>query len=404
MRIGMVGARFAGLDGVSLESAKLAEALARGGHEIAWFGGEVDEGFTPSVVCDAAGFGTPENIEIERQAFGGGDPGVVRAMVEGIADDIERVLGAFIDGHDIDGLIVENAWAIPMQFPLARATAAVVTDRGIPTIGHHHDFSWERERFAQPSVPDLIERLFPPTLPSVAHVVINSLAKRDLLERRGLESSVLPNVMDFEAGPPHGDGGEAFRRIAGIGPDATVLLQPTRVIRRKGIELTIDLASAMDGDPVVVVTHPDDLDGAYWAELRTQATRSGVGLRIIDVGRDLPALTSAYEAADLVCFPSLYEGYGNALVEAVYHRRPVLVNRYSVYVSDIAPLGFDFVEIDDEITSEAVIRANRIVTGETNSDEATERNWAIGEAALSYSSALGVVERSFSTIKGLLRK
>ena len=79
----------------------------------------------------------------------------------------------------------------------------------------------------------------------------------------------------------------------------------------------------------------------------------------------------------------------------------MLVNRYSVYVSDIAPLGFDFIEIEDEITSEAVIRANRIVTGETDSDEATERNFAIGEAALSYSSALGVVERSFSTIKGL---
>ena len=401
MRIGMVGARFAGLDGVSLESAKLAEVLIRGGHEIVWFGGEVGEGFTPSVVCDPAAFGTPENGDIERQAFGGGDPAVVRAMVEGVAEDIEYVLGAFIDGYDLDGLLVENAWAIPMQLPLALATARVVRDSGIPTIGHHHDFSWERERFAEPSVPELIESLFPPALPSVAHVVINSLAKRDLLERRGLESSVLPNVMDFEAGPPHGDGGDTFRRIAGIGQGDTVLLQPTRVIRRKGIELTIDLASAMDGDPVVIVTHPDDLDDAYWAELRAQADRLGVDLRIIDVGRDLSALTGAYEAADLVCLPSLYEGYGNALVEAVYHRRPVLVNRYSVYVRDIAPLGFDFVEIDDEINGEAVMRANRIIAGETNSDEATERNFAIGEAALSYSAALGVIERSFSTIEGL---
>jgi glycosyltransferase involved in cell wall biosynthesis len=401
MRIGMVGARFAGLDGVSLESAKLAEALVRGGHEVAWFGGEVGEGFTPSVVCDAAAFGTPENSDIERQSFNGGDPDIVRAAVEDIVSEIQPALGTFIDDHDVEGLIVENAWAIPMQLPLALATARVVTNRGVPTIGHHHDFSWERDRFAQSSVPELIERFFPPALPSVAHVVINSLAKRDLLERRGLESSVLPNVMDFEAGPPHGDGGDAFRRIAGVGPGDTVLLQPTRVIRRKGIELTIDLASAMDGNPVVIITHTDDLDDAYWAELSVQAAGLGVDLRIVDVGRGMSALTSAYEAADLVCFPSLYEGYGNALVEAVYHRRPVLVNRYSVYVSDIAPLGFDFVEIDEEISSEAVIRANRIITGETNSDDATERNFAIGEAALSYSSALGVVERSFSTVERL---
>ncbi|MCL1588665.1 MAG: glycosyltransferase family 4 protein [Actinomycetia bacterium] len=401
MRIGMVGARFAGLDGVSLESAKLAEALIRGGHEIVWFAGEIGEGFNPSVVCDAAGFGTSENIEIGRQAFGGGDPVAVRAMIEDVAREIQRAFDTFIDEYDIETVIVENAWAIPMQLPLALAAARVIADRGIPAVGHHHDFSWERARFAKSSVPDLIESLFPPALPSVAHVVINSLAKRDLLDRRGLDSSVLPNVMDFETGPPHGDGGDAFRRIAGIGPGDTVLLQPTRVIRRKGIEMTIDLASAMDGNPVVVVTHPDDLDDAYWAELSVQADGLGVDLRIIDVGRELSALTSAYEAADLVCFPSLYEGYGNALVEAVYHRRPVLVNRYSVYVSDIAPLGFDFVEIDEEISSDAVARANRIVSREANSDDASEHNFTIGEAALSYSSALGVVERSFSTIKGL---
>ena len=401
MRIGMVGARFAGLDGVSLESAKLAEALVRGGHEIAWFAGEIGEEFNPGVVCDAAGFGTSENIEIERQAFGGGDPVHVRAMIEDVAREIQHALDAFINEYDIERVIVENAWAIPMQLPLALAIARVVADRGIPTVGHHHDFSWERERFAESSVPDVLEDVFPPALPTVAHVVINSLAKRDLLERRGIESSVLANVMDFEAGPPHGDGGDAFRRIAGIGPGDIVLLQPTRVIRRKGIEMTIDLASAMDGNPVVVVTHPDDLDDAYWAELSLQADGLGVDLRIIDVGRELSALTSAYEAADLVCFPSLYEGYGNALVEAVYHRRPVLVNRYSVYVSDIAPLGFDFVEIDEEISSDAVARANRIVSRETNSDDATERNFAIGRAGLSYGSALGVVERSFSTIEVL---
>jgi hypothetical protein len=47
----------------------------------------------------------------------------------------------------------------------------------------------------------------------------------------------------------------------------------------------------------------------------------------------------SYAHADFVTFPSLYEGFGNALVEAMYFRMPTLVNRYSVYVSDIAPLG-----------------------------------------------------------------
>ncbi|MEN8237724.1 MAG: glycosyltransferase family 4 protein [Actinomycetota bacterium] len=398
MRLGLVGARFAGLDGVSLESAKLAQALARGGHEIAWFAGEIGTGFTPAAVCDAASFTTADNGDIERHAFGGGDPDAVRVMVDDAAREIQHALGRFIDEYEVDGLIVENAWAIPMQLPLAVAIARVVADTEIATVGHHHDFSWERVRFAQCTVPDLIEQVFPPALGSVAHVVINSLAQRSLLERRGLESRVLPNVMDFETGPPPGDAGDEFRRIAGLGPWDTVLLQPTRVIPRKGIELTIDLASRMDGDPVVVVTHPDDLDREYWVALNALATDLGVSLRLVDAGRELSALTGAYAAADLVCIPSLYEGYGNALVEAVYHRRPVLVNRYSVYTSDIAPLGFCFVEIDGAISSEAVAEANQIVVDPKGVDGIVERNFAIGESALSYSSALSVIEQSFATI------
>ena len=44
-------------------------------------------------------------------------------------------------------------------------------------------------------------------------------------------------------------------------------------------------------------------------------------------GIDAVALADAYAAADLVCFPSLVEGFGNALVEAIYHRKPLFVNR-----------------------------------------------------------------------------
>jgi glycosyltransferase involved in cell wall biosynthesis len=286
-----------------------------------------------------------------------------------------------------------------MHLPLAVAVARVVADRGIPTIGHHHDFSWERQRFADCSVPGLIEEFFPPALSTVGHVVINSAARRDLLDRRGLASLVLPNVMDFESGPPPRGSGDEFRRTAQIGPADTVLLQPTRVIPRKGIELTIELASRMDGDPVVVVTHPDDLDRDYWDELATLAGTASVDLRLVDPGRELPALANAYAAADLVCFPSLYEGYGNALVEAVYHRRPVLVNRYSVYSSDIAPLGFSFIEIDGSVTDEAVDEANRTVAAGYDVGAIVDRNYAIARASLSYGTAHKVVDRCFAGIR-----
>ena len=58
--------------------------------------------------------------------------------------------------------------------------------------------------------------------------------------------------------------------------------------------------------------------------------------------------------ADFVTYPSRYEGFGNALLETVYFRLPLLVNRYNVFNTDIAPLGFKLVEIDGEICDETV--------------------------------------------------
>jgi hypothetical protein len=40
-------------------------------------------------------------------------------------------------------------------------------------------------------------------------------------------------------------------------------------------------------------------------------------------------LEDAYKAADLVTYTSGFEGFGNAFVEAIYHRKPIVVNRYA---------------------------------------------------------------------------
>jgi glycosyltransferase involved in cell wall biosynthesis len=204
--------------------------------------------------------------------------------------------------------------------------------------------------------------------------------------------------MDFESGKPAHDGGERFRELAGLDESDVVILQPTRVIRRKGIETTIELASRIPGDPKVIVTHPDDLDAEYWDELLALASDLGVDLRLVDVGRDRRALASAYAAADLVCFPSLYEGYGNALVEAVYYGSPVIVNRYPVFDSDIAPLGLDVVDLDGAVTDEAVAAAIDVVQGGRSIDASVDKNFEIGIANLSYAKAVELMEGAFSQV------
>ena len=60
---------------------------------------------------------------------------------------------------------------------------------GIPTIAHNHDFYWERAQYRLNSIPDILEQYFPPRLPNIQHLVINSRAQHDLLERHGLQST-----------------------------------------------------------------------------------------------------------------------------------------------------------------------------------------------------------------------
>ena len=82
--------------------------------------------------------------------------------------------------------------------------------------------------------------------------------------------------------------------------------------------------------------------------------------------------------------PSLIEGFGNALLEAFYFKRPVFVNRYGVYSQDIAPTGVRCIEIDGHLTPEVIRTAAAWLANVSPVLEATERNYEIGLSHFSY--------------------
>jgi glycosyltransferase involved in cell wall biosynthesis len=379
MIIGMISTRFSGLDGVSLEAAKVAQALRADGHRFVWFGGELGPGFEPGTEYPAAHFEGEDNRRLQGAAMGWSAPMAdVEDVIEHARSDLRRALLDFIDVFSPGVLMIQNASAIPMQLPLGLAIADVVERSGLPSIAHHHDFAWERERFGAFAVPEVLERAFPPVLPNLEHVVINRDARDELRRRSGVDATVLPNVMDFATPPPQVSG-DSYRAAAGLTDRDVVLLQPTRVIRRKGIEMTLQLAEHLaDPNIKVVVTHPDDLDGEYWDWLQSEAARRRVDLRLAFAGPGPEDLAAAYAAADLVCFPSLYEGFGNALLEGFYYRRPVFVNRYPVYRRDIAPTGVACIESDGAVDRGVVEKAAHWLAGSPEADEAVERNYEVG--------------------------
>jgi glycosyltransferase involved in cell wall biosynthesis len=390
--VGMVGTRFAGLDGVSLEADKLGTVLEDEGHQVVWFAGELGDRFRPGLLHPPAHFGHPAIRSLEAELFGKRPP--TPAAIRSLRDrtrELKTALRWFLRDFEVDVLIVQNALCLPMNVPLGVALAELLAETGVPAVAHHHDFAWERERFRRPQLPDMLRAAFPPALPGLWHVVIQSAAREQLQRRRGIASTVLPNVMDFEEEPVPGDGA-AYRAAAGLGPDDLLLLQPTRVVPRKGIETTLRLASELDdGHVKVVVSHHEGDEGfGYGRRLREEADRLGVDLIFAPVRAEYeqdptrPLLADAYAAADLVCYPSRYEGFGNALLEAIYHRRPLLVNRYPVYVRDIAPTGVECLEIDGGLSPEAVARAAKLLEDPGQWRDSAERNYEIGRRHFSF--------------------
>jgi glycosyltransferase involved in cell wall biosynthesis len=397
MNIGFVSGRLAGTDGVSLETAKWVHVLEQMGHTVAYCAGELEEGGPQGMLVPEMYFHTEEADWIVEHAYGTTEAHPdLYPTIDRFALLFGQRLRDFVERFDTDLIVPENALTIPIQIALGVALTDLIEETGIPTIAHHHDFYWEREVYKTNCVSDILARCFPPNLPSIRHTVINSLAQRDLEERFGLDSTVVPNVFDFSTPAPGIDDYNAnLRDVIGLTDDDILVLQPTRIIRRKGIELAIELVGRL-GDPrcKFVLSHASDVDPEYLAELRTLAGQWKVDMRVptdhIDSirttrdGHKVYSLWDVYPHADLVTYPSLYEGFGNALIEAIYFRLPVLVNRYPVYIADIGPLGFDFVEIDGQVTDTAVAAVRELVNSPERRQQMVETNYQLATRHFSY--------------------
>ncbi len=401
MRVGIVATRLAGVDGVTFETAKWEAVLTAMGHEVRLCAGEVDALRPNARLIPALHFAYPPAALVSAAAFDPtSDPTAVRREIRRLARQLVPPLVDWVTRSQLDLLIVENAWAIPMQLPLAVALRELVERMQLPAIGHHHDYWWERERFAGCIVPEVLRHAFPPALPLVRHVSINSLAARDLKRRRRLDSLVVPNVFDFDQPRPRPKARAriraALRAELGMGERGLLAVQPTRVVPRKGIELAIDLLGRLgDRDAVLLVTSPAGDEGlTYLRDLERQAVRAGVELRYA-ADRFAPdlegvpisaahSLHDAYIAADLVTYPSFYEGFGNALVEAVYFRKLIVVNRYPVYDADIRPLGLRFIELDGRITDAAVAELRSLLADARRQEADTDHNFDVARSHLGY--------------------
>jgi len=397
--IGFISTRIAGTDGVSLEIQKWADVFERNRFNCFYFAGVSDRDPEKSFLVEEAHFEHPVIEKINSDLFGKKDRRrETSETVQKIKDKLKEALYDFVKKYDVDLIIPENALAIPMNIPLGLAITEFIAETCVPTIAHHHDFSWERPRFLINSCRDYLNMAFPPHLPSIRHGVINSLASEQLSYRRGISNILIPNVLDFATEPPPlDDYCNDLRQRIGLQEDDLFILQPTRIVPRKWIERSIEIVRDMRlPNPALVISHGMEDEGDdYYERIEDYSQSMGVKLVRIDHliasqrtvsenRRKLFSVADIYQNADLVTYPSGYEGFGNAFLETIYYKKPIVVNRYSIYIADIEPIGFDVIVMDGFVSSKAVAQIQQILRDKNRLEEMVEHNYQIGKKYFSY--------------------
>ena len=396
--VGFISTRFAGTDGVSLETTKWANVFQREGFSCFYFAGELDRPPDCSYLVEEANFTHPDIKYIYNHCFGVHKrERRITQKIHAIKEKLKDEIYNFIEKFSIDLLVPENSLTIPLNIPLGLAITEVISETEIPTIAHHHDFFWERQQFLTNAVWEYLNMAFPPHLSSIQHVTINSSGDNQLSLRTGISGTIIPNVMDFENPPPPiDDYALDVRKSLGIEDDELFILQPTRVVKRKGIEHAIELVHRLGIKAKLVISHASGDEGYdYEQRVEDYSKLLNVNTRFVSniinekrgytkEGRKIYTLDDIYPHADLVTYPSTFEGFGNAFLEAVYFKKPIVVNKYSIYTYDIEPKGFLAIEIDGFVTEDAVRKTRDVLENPELCKNMVEKNYDIAKRCYSY--------------------
>ncbi len=310
--IAVVSFRLGGTDGVSVEAAKWEYGWRSLGFDVARVAGTIH--------------GPRRAGDVELPWLAIEPPGDARPDPEQLA---RALSGAAV-------VVVENLCSLPMNLDAARVTAGVLTARDGPVVLHHHDLPWQRAEYE--ALTDL-----PPDTPTTLHVTINDRSRAELLSRGydGARVVRIPNCFGVDDAP-----GERrrTRQAMGFERDDVVVLQPTRAIARKNVPGALAfVARLQERLPHRRIRYwlTGPAEDGYGPVLGALVARARVPVTQGRVAR----AADAYAAADLVAFPSTWEGFGNPMVEAAVARRAVVAGTFPVR-AELEALGMRFLSLD----------------------------------------------------------
>jgi glycosyltransferase involved in cell wall biosynthesis len=378
-RILIIHFRVGKTDGVSIEIDAWKDILTKNGAEVRLCAGpeSLNSDF---VIYHLEQQHNPLIYKIDNESFGGlkeyKNEDELINDIRNVQNELEKDFEDIISEYSPTNIIISNIFSVGEGLPVAGAFLKVLDKFQIPTVLVHHDFYWEAARYKKPTCKFIKEQLdlaFPPSRSYIKHYCINSIGKESLFRFKGLSAGI--NYDTFDYNQPLWQKCHRvtkYLRSKGIKENDLVVLQATRVVRRKNIELAIDLVDSLNKrndelrgrlysgknfnpkeDEIVLLLsgYVERRDKEYLHMLREYADDKGV--KLVYLGDDIDkeyTLFEIYPYADIITYPSEYEGFGNQFLEAVFARKPVVLFEYPVFKTDIMNKGFSYLSFGDKVT------------------------------------------------------
>jgi hypothetical protein len=390
-----------GTDGVSLQSQELSTALRKRGWQVHACASDVPEGAEGLRIPELS-YQSEDALALRRRLFPrlgrtGSDsgPDLVTELYDR-ARTIRARVEEYVDSHHIRLLHIRNIMSLPYNLPATLAFYQLIVERtDIYFLQQHHDLYWEgpnAQNFDSPypQIADLIASSSCPDRANTTHVLINPLAAQALRERKGIQSTVIPDGFDFGREVATLDE-QVFRSrleiLSGnrspVTPDDLVVAMPARVAINKAIELAVQFVAGLEtkraelqdaprglgahgrrlnsADKIVLLLpQGEDLEEnrVYFDRLVAYAQDLGVTLAyggnvVLPDRRFTPGdpnhfpFYSTYQTFDLVCYPPEHEGFGNQAIETIWARLPLAVLEYPVFKAFVRNHVPHFISLGD---------------------------------------------------------
>jgi glycosyltransferase involved in cell wall biosynthesis len=378
----------AGTDGVSLEIMKREKMLNSMGHEVA-ISSAYDWSDYPIKNLE---FDSIKVMKFMKNLFGekitdfsGKED--LKITFEKSTLDLKRELFNLLNEFRPDILFVHNILSLPVHPVATVALTQILKVTRIPCVAIHHDILSEGAYKFTPTCQfanTILENFFPPQMTNLMHWTINTRNQKTL-EKRGIEAKVIHDSIDFDKTLPQ----EEQKRISknlrekhGISMKDIVLLVGARIVPNKQIELAGHITSKIKNSHdklinkklynrntfsknnkiwMVLAGRPEIAFQEYRKKLYQLFDKLGIDW--IYIGDEVGPIRiekegfyslypDIYSIADLVLYPTRWEGFGNQLIEAFASHLPTIVYEYPVFKEDIKPKGFEIISLGDEKNKE----------------------------------------------------